>query len=119
MERCGKAPLFAPPAPPAPREVLRAPHPFTPPDAPPLISNDDYPVEAARKGWQGDVIADLVIDTLGRVRECTIFQSSGHAVLDQATCTILRRRAHFTPATDAKGNLIEDKYRTNTIRWRL
>jgi periplasmic protein TonB len=46
----------------------------------------------------------LTIDPGGRVVSCGIQQSSGQSVLDMYTCNILRRRARFTPATDALGN---------------
>jgi protein TonB len=45
----------------------------------------------------------LTIDPGGRVVSCGIQQSTSDE-LSRATCNILRRRARFTPATDALGN---------------
>jgi protein TonB len=78
----------------------------------------DYPPEALRNGWQGDVVADLTVSPAGRVSACQIVESSGHKVLDDATCDLLKR-AVFTPATDSNGKPIEDHVRTPPIKWRL
>lgn len=80
---------------------------------------DNYPREAIRYGWEGDVVADLTISPHGRITSCKIVQSSGHQVLDDATCDLLIRRALFTPARDERGNALEDHLRTPQIRWRL
>jgi len=70
-------------------------------------------------GWQGDVGVDLVISKRGRVIHCTVYQSSGHEVLDDATCEIFVKRARFKPAIDADGNPIEEKYHASPVKWRL
>ena len=84
-----------------------------------LFSADDYPVAAQAKEEQGTVQATLTVDTTGRVSKCTIVRSSGYASLDQATCSILQRRAHFIPARDASGALVADNVTTPPIVWRL
>jgi protein TonB len=84
-----------------------------------LISKDDYPAEAVRNHWQGRATADLTIDKTGRVAACKIVKSTGHQVLDDATCSILARRALFKPATDQNGNPTEQVVRTPEIVWRL
>lgn len=78
----------------------------------------DYPPEALRNGWEGDVVTDLTINTLGRVSACHVVQSSGHKVLDDATCDLLIKRAIFNPATE-NGKPVEDHVRTPPIKWRL
>jgi protein TonB len=85
----------------------------------PLLSYDDYPLEAVRHGWEGDVVVDLTISPIGTVTGCQIVQSSGHSVLDNATCKIMLTRARFSPARDADCNPIENKFRTPPIRWRI
>ena len=67
-----------------------------------LFSPDDYP--AAGNGRRGVVAVKLIIDPQGRVMSCWIKRSSGQSVLDMTTCNVLRRRARFTPASDAGGN---------------
>jgi periplasmic protein TonB len=85
----------------------------------PIQFKSDYPREALKQGWQGDVGADLVVNTKGRVSTCTIYQSSGHSVLDQATCELFRKRARFRPATDANGSPIEGRVHADLIKWRI
>jgi protein TonB len=84
-----------------------------------LFKAADYPREAIKNGWQGTVVAELMVDTHGNVERCTIIQSSGHDILDQKTCDVLRRRAKFSPARDSKGNATWDLFRTPPIIWGL
>lgn len=84
-----------------------------------LFSADDYPASALRNGEQGAVQARLSIDADGRVSECSIIRSSGHASLDAATCNILQRRARFLPAHNANGNPTTDTVITPPVVWRL
>jgi protein TonB len=79
---------------------------------------EDYPAEALRNGWEGDVRVDLTIGVAGRVTNCRVLQSSGHSVLDDATCRIFTARARFRPATDPSGKPIEDHFQTH-INWQL
>ena len=83
-----------------------------------LISVADYPREALRKGWQGAVHVDLKVGANGRVRACAVSRSSGHKILDNATCRILIARARFKPARDSAGRPVEGHYQTH-INWRL
>ena len=85
----------------------------------PLIAPADYPPQALRMGWQGDVGVDLIVSKRGRVVGCTVYQSSGHDVLDDATCKIFFKRARFKPATDADGNPIKGNIRMSPVKWRL
>jgi protein TonB len=85
---------------------------------PSLFSNDDYPQSAIRNEEQGTTAVRLTIGTDGRVSDCSVTQSSGSTSLDSTTCSILRRRARFTPAKDQAGNPISDTTSTR-IRWVL
>jgi protein TonB len=71
---------------------------------------------AARK--QGIVDFTLDVGADGRVTGCTINRSSGSAHLDSATCGLMRSRARFTPAHDARGVPVPDKV-SGKIMWRL
>ena len=82
------------------------------------VTLDDYPREAVRNGWEGLVRVDLTIGTKGRVTDCKVIKSSGHAVLDTTTCKIMMTRARFQPARDDAGNAVEDHYETQ-INWQL
>ncbi|QDP20214.1 TonB family protein [Sphingomonas xanthus] len=106
----------APPAPPPPPRVSQAARARG--DLPSLFSTDDYPQSAIRNEEQGTTSVRLTIGTDGRVSDCTVTGSSGSSSLDSTTCSILRRRARFTPAKDQAGNPISDTT-TTRIRWQL
>ena len=82
-----------------------------------LFSSEDYPTSAAEKREEGTVGFRLSLGTDGRVSQCTILATSGFADLDAATCAILRRRARFSPATNATGEATSDTY-DSTYTWK-
>jgi len=82
------------------------------------ITTEDYPSAALRQGVTGTVVIAALIGTDGRVRSCEVTQSSGSALLDDATCRLYTRRAHFTPARDADGNAIATT-RADRFRWQI
>ncbi len=110
------APAPPPPPPPPHKTVSAAPARG---DVRSLFSADDYPASAQAAGAEGTAQASLTIGTDGRVTGCTLTRSTGNGALDAATCSILRRRAKFTPARDSNGNPTTDTYTTPTITWRL
>ncbi|MEO6433646.1 MAG: energy transducer TonB [Sphingomicrobium sp.] len=124
-------PIFVAPAPPP--QIPAPPPPITPPPPPrkvtppqsakgdvrTLFSADDYPASAQASGAEGTVQATLTIGTDGRVAGCNVTRSSGNSSLDSATCSILRRRAKFTPARDSNGNPTSGSFSTPPITWRL
>jgi protein TonB len=44
----------------------------------------DYPKRARRKGMEGIVILEILVDEKGGVEDITLFKSSGHKILDKA-----------------------------------
>ncbi|HPJ66585.1 MAG TPA: energy transducer TonB [Desulfobacteraceae bacterium] len=44
----------------------------------------EYPLSARRRGYQGTVILEVLVDRHGRVKDQRISESSGHDVLDRA-----------------------------------
>jgi periplasmic protein TonB len=115
-----------PPAPPAPI-VLAPPVPAPPPAAPPKAAvprsnpgswatTNDYPSRALREEREGTTGFRVTVGTDGRVTDCQITSSSGHADLDEAACANITRRARFKPATDGSGNPVQGSY-SNRIRW--
>jgi protein TonB len=115
-----------PPAPPPPIVLAppAAPPPprFTPKGAAPKgnpanwATTNDYPARALREEREGTTGFRVTVGPDGRVTDCQITSSSGHADLDAATCDNVRRRARFTPATDGEGNPTTGTY-SNRIRW--
>jgi periplasmic protein TonB len=114
-----------PPAPPPPPIVIAPPAP-PPPSVPPKAATprgnpgnwattNDYPSRALREEREGTTGFRVTIGTDGRVTDCQITSSSGHADLDQATCDNVRRRARFNPATE-DGQPTTGTY-SNRVRW--
>ena len=127
-------PTIPPPAPPAlriPPAAPVGPPPPPPPPPPPRIAPkgaeprgnpgswataNDYPARALREEREGTTGFRVTVNAEGRVSNCTITRSSGHADLDEATCKNITRRARFRPATDGNGQPTTDTY-SNAIRW--
>lgn len=78
----------------------------------------DYPAAARRDRAQGRVGFALAIDANGRVNGCRITASSGSGALDSTTCRILRSRARYAPARDARGVAVADAD-VGEMVWRL
>jgi protein TonB len=107
--------------------VLAPPAPVPPPPAPPKpatprnnpgtwATTNDYPSRALREEREGTTGFRVTVGTDGRVTDCQITSSSGHADLDQAACSNVSRRARFKPATDSSGNPTTGTY-ANRVRW--
>lgn len=121
-------PRIPPPAPP----VLRVPPPAPPaPPPPPRVqpkdpeprgnpgnwaTPNDYPRRALREEREGTTRFRVTVNTEGRVSDCQVTGSSGHADLDEATCQNITRRARFKPATDGEGQPTTGSY-SNSVRW--
>lgn len=82
------------------------------------ITPEDYPASLIRENVQGVVLISATIGTDGKVRSCLVTQSSGNRLLDDTTCRLYTRRAHFTPARDADGNPTAGQ-RTDRFRWQI
>ena len=83
-----------------------------------LFSERDYPSAAMVGNQTGRSHIILLVDERGTVRDCTLAETSGAAVLDAATCGIILTRARFKPAIDVQGKAVKAAYETR-IRWRL
>ncbi len=79
----------------------------------------DYPTEALRNHWEGVSEVAILVDGQGRGVACEIVHSSGHDVLDRATCSLTIRKVRFKPATDKDGHPIKSIYDPLRIAWRL
>lgn len=78
----------------------------------------DFPARAMKERRQGIAGFQLEISPDGRVSQCNITASSGHADLDATTCTLILRRGRFDPALDEKGVPIIGKW-SNRVKWSL
>jgi protein TonB len=120
-----KIETVATPPPPAP--IVLAPPPAAPPPAAPATpaqprgnpgswaTTNDYPSRALREERSGTTGFRVTVGADGRVVDCQITSSSGHADLDQATCQNVTRRARFKPATQ-DGQPVQGTY-SNRVRW--
>jgi protein TonB len=121
-----------PTAPPRPAPVVATPAPPPPPPPPPpqratpeprgnpgsWANANDYPSRALREEREGTTRFRLTVNADGRVSNCQVTGSSGHADLDEAACKNLTRRARFKPALDANGNPTTGSY-SNAVRWQI
>ncbi len=82
------------------------------------ISTADYRPSWVRRDWAGRVGFALSLDANGKVRDCRVTTSSGHAQMDEATCRLIRQRARFTAARDSSGAKVAGDYR-NSVVWRV
>lgn len=50
-----------------------------------------YPMQARRRGWEGEVLLGFRINSAGLINDVRIAQGSGYAVLDSTAAGALRR----------------------------
>jgi TonB family protein len=87
-------------------------------DAGDWIRSQDYPPGPLRAREQGTTVFLLDVDEKGAVTSCTVTESSGISELDATACALLRLRARFQPALDAKKRAIRSTY-SNRVRWQI
>jgi TonB family protein len=80
-----------------------------------IITDNDYPPRDHDK--EGTTRFELLVGPNGNPISCTTTLSSGHAVLDKATCDAFLRRARFTPVKDASGNPTTGRYK-GSVTWK-
>lgn len=82
------------------------------------ILDHDYRPSWIRRGYNGTARFILEVDVSGRVSDCSITGSTGHAQLDEATCAILSERARFNPARDSTGEAVTGRY-SSAVNWTI
>lgn len=75
-----------------------------------FVTNDDYPAAALRAGEQGVSMLRVIVSAKGQVTACNTYRSSGSDTLDNTACSLMARRARYTPALDADGQPTEDEF---------
>lgn len=90
------------------------------PLVPPIewIDSFDYPSVAIADRIEGKTSVSLDIGPDGKIIRCNVTESSGAAVLDEATCAAITSRAKFAPARDAKGRPVADRF-IRHVNWKL
>lgn len=107
------APPAPAPAPPPPKGPSSGPQPRGNPGS--WATTNDYPSRALREERSGTTGFRVTVGSDGRVVDCQVTSSSGHADLDQATCQNVTRRARFKPALQ-DGQPVQSTY-SNRVRW--
>jgi protein TonB len=67
------------------------------------LANRDYPRAALRDRAEGNVAVRYTVQPDGRVEDCRVMRSSGHAELDETTCRLIEKRFRYRPALDRSG----------------
>jgi periplasmic protein TonB len=122
------------PSPPIPIPVPQKAAPAPPPPPPPTVDKsrgakprnnpgswatpNDYPSRALQQEREGTTSFRVTVGPDGKVADCQVTASSGHADLDAAACSNIRRRARFDPAWDKDGNPTTGSY-SNRVTWRI
>ena len=83
-----------------------------------FITQDDYPAEALRKRWEGEVEVAFSFGAEGKVHDCAVRKSSGHDVLDVRTCALIERRFRYDLGKEGQGPRLGET-RTLKFKWRL
>jgi protein TonB len=76
----------------------------------------DYPMIARKRGYQGTVVLEVLVDRQGRVADLRLSDSCGYAVLDQAAMTSVRTWL-FDPGT--RGGERVDMWVKVPVRFKL
>jgi protein TonB len=79
---------------------------------------ENYPTRALRDEIQGSVGVRVTVTAEGRAVACSITESSGFDILDQAACESMERYARFEPALDYDGYPTTGNY-SQRITYRL
>ena len=83
-----------------------------------ISGETDYPPGARRAGIEGSVRVRFTVGTDGRVRDCRVTRSSGHAELDSTTCRLAEQRFRYRPALDSSGRPVPETV-SRTFDWLL
>ncbi|MCF8056716.1 MAG: energy transducer TonB [Desulfocapsa sp.] len=83
---------------PVSHEIVQATPPVTVKAVPLYEKNPkpDYPLLARRRNWQGTVILSVTVSEQGSVNQITLYQSSGHELLDKTALKTVKTW-HFIP----------------------
>jgi len=82
------------------------------------VTTEDYRSNWIRQEMTGRARFRLEIAADGRVTGCEVTATTGHAALDQATCSLITRRARFQPGRGMEGEPVPSSY-AGTIDWQL
>ena len=79
----------------------------------------DYPTVALHRGLEGTTHVEVDINEKGGVIDCRVLKSSGHEILDKATCKSVTKRAKFAPAVGPDGKPTKSTIKVPPVEWRI
>lgn len=82
------------------------------------VTTDDYRSSWINRELTGVARFRVQVGADGRVKQCTVTSSSGHAELDRATCDLVTRRARFEAARDTQGEKTAGSF-SSAVSWQL
>ena len=82
-----------------------------------LVRPADVPLELLRADEMKLVQFRITVTPAGKAQDCQIETSSGNQKIDAMTCSLVKRRARFRPATDVNGNAAYGVYRAFITWW--
>jgi len=68
------------------------------------IRYNDYPTSALQRGEEGAVEYRVLVSPEGKPETCEVLAITGEEKFGRLTCSLLMRRARFSPATDEAGH---------------
>lgn len=80
------------------------------------VRGSDYPRDADRAALGAPMTVRFTVLPNGRVSSCTAIESSGSALLDDATCRAIERRYRYEPSRDSAGRPVPSMV-VETHRW--
>lgn len=113
------SPPLAPPVPePTPTMTFEPSSPVPSNAQADWITTADYRSAWIRRDYEGTAGFRLSVGANGRVSDCRITRTTGHQVLDEATCKLATRRARFEAARDGNGEKVSGTF-TSSVLWRI
>ncbi|QQV78290.1 energy transducer TonB [Sphingomonas aliaeris] len=67
------------------------------------VRDNDYPIAALKAGAQGTTSIIWRVGIDGRVTDCRVVRSSGHALLDETACKLAVKYSRYKPAVGKDG----------------
>lgn len=81
-----------------------------------VFTDRDYPDEAGN--LEGEAQFLLLVNERGEVSGCHVLKPSGIPAFDGMGCQVIRERARFKPARDARGKPVRSAVTTPPVIWR-
>ena len=95
------------------KTLTRHARPTTPSSS--WFSDNDYPSEMVRGGYEGNVNFRVIVDATGTPVSCHVQSSTRPQAFDEVICRQVMKRGKFHPALDASGKPIKSYWRQTAL----